>query len=55
MVTYFEDLTVGLHVFYVLNKHVKFNANWMFFIIRSINLFFMHNFRMQKLETYTFD
>jgi len=36
----FENLIVGLHIFYVLNTHVNFRANWMLFIIRSINLFF---------------
>ena len=35
----FENITVGLHVFYILNKHVKFHLNWMFFKIRSIAFF----------------
>ena len=43
IVTYFENLTVGLHVYYVLNMHVKFRVNQMLFTIWSINLFFMHN------------
>ena len=46
--TYFENLTVKLHVFYVLNTHIKFHVSQMLFIIRSTNLFFMHNFRLQK-------
>ena len=50
MATYFENLTVKLHILYVLKTHVKFHTNRMLFIIRSINLFFMYNFRLQKLE-----
>ena len=47
----FENLTVGLlHILYVLNIHVKFHSIWMLFIILSINLFFMHKFRLQKLK-----
>ena len=41
----FENLTIELHVPYVLNMHVKFRLNWILFIILSINLFFIHNFR----------
>ena len=41
---YFENLTVRFYVLCVLNTHIKFRANQMLFIIRSINLFFMHNF-----------
>ena len=48
MVTYFENLTVGSHVFYVLNIHVKFCANHILFTIQSISLFFMLNFKVQK-------
>ena len=40
LTTYIENLTVKLHVFYVLNTDVKFHANHILFIIRSINLFF---------------
>ena len=50
MVTYFENLIIELHVLYVLKTHVKFHFNRMLFIIQSINLFFMYNFRLQKLE-----
>ena len=32
-VTYFEKITVRLHVLYVLNKYIKFHTNWMLFII----------------------
>ena len=39
MTTYFENLTIGLHVLYILNTHVKFRVNWMLFTISSINLF----------------
>ena len=55
MVTYFKNLTVGLHVLYVLNTYIKFCVNWILFTIRSINLFFMHHFRLQKLEILTFE
>ena len=47
MVTYFENLTAGLHVLYT---HVKFCVNWMLFTIQSINLFSMHNFRYKNLK-----
>ena len=50
MTTYFENLTVGLHVLYVLNIHVKFHSNRILFTIKSINLFFIHNL---VLETNT--
>jgi len=30
--------------------HVKFLSNQMLFTNRSINLFFMNNFKLQKLE-----
>ena len=39
MTTYFENLTIGLHVLYILNTHVKIRVNWMLFTISSINLF----------------
>ena len=42
IVTYFENLTIKLYVFYVLNTYIKFYVNWILFIIRFINLFFMH-------------
>ena len=50
MTTYFENLVVELHILYILKKYVKFYANWMLFIIRSLNLFFMYNFILQKLK-----
>ena len=31
--SYFDNLTVGLHVLYVLNSHVNFHVNWMLFTI----------------------
>ena len=31
--TYFENLTIELHVLYVLKTHVKFHVNQMLFII----------------------
>ena len=45
-VSYFENLTITLHVHYVFNVHVKFCVNWILFTIQFINLFFMHNFRL---------
>ena len=30
--------------------HVKFRTNFILFTIQSINLFFMHNFRLQKFK-----
>ena len=50
----FENLTVKFHVPYVLNIHIKFRSNWMLFTIRSINLFFIRNFKSQKFEILTF-
>ena len=43
---YFEKVTIGLHVLYVHNMHV----NRMLFTIQSINSYFMHYFKLQKLE-----
>ena len=50
----FENLTVEFHVPHVLNMHIKFHSNQMLFTIGLINLFFIHNFRSQKLEILTF-
>ena len=47
---YFENLTIRLRVLYVLNMHTKFHVNQMLVTIRSINLFLMHNCRLQKLK-----
>ena len=46
----FENLTIGLHLIYVLNIHANFDDNWMSFTIQSINSYFMHYFKLQKLE-----
>ena len=46
----FENLTVEFHILYVLNMHIKFRSNRMLFTIRSINLFFMYDFILPKLE-----
>ena len=46
MTIYFKNLTIELHI---LNTHVKFRYNRMFFTIRSIYLFFMQNFILQNL------
>ena len=50
----FENLTVEFHIPYVLNMHIKFFSNRILFTIRSINLFFIQNFRLQKFEILTF-
>ena len=55
MAIYFENITVGLYILYIFKMHIKFCANKMLFTIQSINLFFMYNFRLQKLEIYTFN
>ena len=47
---YVKNLSAKLHVFYVLNTHVKFCVNHILFIIWSINLFFKHTFKLQKFE-----
>ena len=41
IVIYFENLTIELHILYVLNIHIKFYINQMLFTIRFIILFFM--------------
>ena len=48
--SYFENLTVELHVLYVLNIHANFYVNWILFTIQFINSFFIHYFKLQKLE-----
>ena len=46
---YFENLTVRLHILYALNIYVKFCDNQILFTILFIRLYFMHNFKLQKL------
>ena len=50
MTTYFENLTVELHILYVFKTYCQFYANWILLIIRLIDLFFIYNFRLQKFE-----
>ena len=50
MITYFENLIVELYIFCVLNIYIKFYDNRILFTIRFINLFYMYNFKLQKLE-----
>ena len=45
-----ENLIVRLHVFYILNTRLKFFLNKILFIIRSINLYFMHNLDHRNLK-----
>ena len=47
---YFENFTVRLHILYILNMHANFHINQMLFTIRSINSYFMHYFKLQKLK-----
>ena len=47
----FKNLTIEFHVSYILNMHIKFRSNHILF---TINLFFIHNFRLQKLKILTF-
>ena len=46
----FENLIVKSPFLYILNMHVTFHSNRMLFTIRSINSFFIHNFRLKKFE-----
>ena len=48
MTIYYENITVRLYILYALNTQVKICVKQMLFAI-SINLFFIHNFRLQKL------
>ena len=50
----FENLIVEFHVPYIFNTHIKFRLNKILFTIRSINLFFIYNFRLQKFGILTF-
>ena len=43
MATYFENITIELHILYVFQTYVKFHANKMLFIIRSITYFLCIN------------
>ena len=46
----FKNFIVGLDVLYVLNIHANFYTNHMLFTIRSINSFFMHYYKLKKIE-----
>ena len=50
IIIYFENLLIGLYVFYIFNMDVKFYVNQNLFTILFINLFFIYNFKLQKLE-----
>ena len=39
-----------MHVLYVFNMHVKFHVNKILFSIQSMNLYFIDNFKLQKLK-----
>ena len=51
----FENLIVKFHVPYVLNMHIKFHSNQILFTIWSTNLFFIYNFRIQKIDIITWN
>ena len=48
--TYFVNLTIELHILYTLNAHIKFYVNRILFTIWFMSLYFMYNFKLQKLE-----
>ena len=50
MAIYFENLIIELHILCILKIHIKFRADEIMFIILFINLFFMHNFKIQKFK-----
>ena len=54
IIVIFENLIVEFHVPYVLNMHINFRSNQMIFTIWLINFFFIHNFRLHKLEILRF-
>ena len=43
-------LYIYFRILSIFNTHIKFHVNQMLFTIQFINLIFMHNFRLQKLE-----
>ena len=49
IIIYFKNLTIELHILYILNIHVKFSVNRILFIIWVISLYFMHKYKLQKL------
>ena len=38
-----------MHILYAFNTHVKVCINWILFTIWYISLYFIHNFKLQKL------
>ena len=47
------NVTIGMHFFFFFfffNMHAKFRSNRIIFTIRSINLFYIHDLRLYKLE-----
>jgi len=50
LISFFENLTIELHILYVLNMHVIFHVNQILFLIWSIKSSFMRSFKLQKLE-----
>ena len=50
MIIYLENLTIELHVLYFFLTHVQFVSISCYLLFYTLNLFFMQNFRLQKLE-----
>ena len=50
----FKNLTFEFHASYVFIMYIKFHSNWILFTIQLINLSFIHNFKSQKFEIFTF-
>ena len=48
--SYFENLTIGLHILCVFNMSANFYTNQILFTIRSINSYFMQYCKLQKLK-----
>ena len=44
--SYYENLTIELHVLYVLNIHANFHVNWILFTIQFINSSFKNYFKL---------
>ena len=49
-ITYFEKSNCWIYILYVINTYFKFHVNRILFTIRSLNLLFILNLKLQKLE-----
>ena len=48
--SYIKNSIIRLNFLYVLNINTNIHVNQLLFIIRFINSFFIHYFKLQKLE-----